>query len=247
MELSLQLAAEVEYDNEQESINRLMGLAIFGEKVASKIYLHMAERKEEFAPLLTKFARMEAQHGAWFAEVSRKNGISPDKEFADNELGYLISQVEEHFRKRDFEALAIVQGFIVESLAIATYESFLPIAHKYPGSHDVFNKALEEEHYHVDWVIRYLRLRFFDAEEEFTQLAERVNVQGIDCIGGTMMNIADYLNKIGMSGAGCAGAMMDGYTQLLESVGFEPKKATKHVISMFMPLIQKYRRGEKTK
>jgi len=61
------------------------------------------------------------------------------------------------------------------------------------------------------------------------------------------MNIADYLDKVGLSGADCAGAMMDGYTQLLEKVGFEQKKATKHVVNMFMPLFHKYRRGEKTK
>ncbi len=232
---------------EQESIDKLMGLTIFGEKVAAKIYLLMSELKEEFAPLLKKFARMEAQHSAWFLEVSRENGINPDKAFADNELGYLISQVDDHFKNKNFEALAIVQGFIVESLAIATYESFLSVADKYEGAHQVFKKALEEERYHVDWVLRYLRLRFFDAEDEFTQLAERVNVQGIDCIGGTMMNIAEYLDKIGLSGADCAGAMVDGYTQLLETVGFEPRQATKHVLNMFMPLFHKYRRGEKTK
>ena len=34
---------------------------------------------------------------------------------------------------------------------------------------------------------------------------------------------------------------------LLENVGVEPKKASKNVVSLFMPLIRKYRRGEKTK
>jgi fatty aldehyde decarbonylase len=232
---------------EQDSIEKLMGLAIFGEKVAAKIYLLLGEIKPEFRPLLTGFARMEANHGAWFLDASRSNGIEPDRAFADNELNYLISQVDEHYGNRDFDALIIVQGFIVESLAIATYESFLPIAHKYPGTHGVFERALEEERYHVDWVVRYLRLRYFDAVDDFRQLAERVNVQGIDCIGGTMMNISEYLDKIGMSGAYCAGAMMDGYTRLLENVGFEQKDATKHVVGMFMPLIRKYRHGEKTK
>jgi len=233
--------------DEQDAIEKLMGLAIFGEKVAAKIYLLLAELKTEFAPLLKKFARMEANHGAWFLDASRANGIEPDRVFANNELGYLISQVDEHFAKKDFEALIIVQGFIVESLAIATYESFLPIAHKYAGTFAIFQKALEEERYHVDWVVRYLRLRYFDAVDDFRLLAERVNVQGIDCIGGTMMNISEYLDKIGMSGAYCAGAMMDGYTRLLESVGCEQKDATKHVVGMFMPLIRRYRRGEKTK
>src|SRR5271155_5994384 len=121
MEMPVQVAAEVRSRSEQESIDKLMGLAIFGEKVASKIYLHMSELNEEFSPLLKKFARMEAQHGAWFADVSHSNGINPDRAFADNELGYLISQVEDHFQKKNFEALIIVQGFIVESLAIATY------------------------------------------------------------------------------------------------------------------------------
>jgi fatty aldehyde decarbonylase len=234
-------------NREQESIEKLMGLAIFGEKVAAKIYLVLGELRPEYAALLKEFARMEAKHGAWFLEASRANGIEPDRAFADNELNYLLEVVDEYHAAADFDALVIVQGFIVESLAIATYESFLPIAHKFPGTHDAFAKALEEEHYHVDWVVRYLRLRYFDATEEFRRLAERANIKGIDCIGGTMMNISEYLDTIGMSGAHCAGAMMDGYTRLLESVGFEQKDATKHVVGMFMPLIRKYRRGEKTK
>src|SRR5450631_2701729 len=227
---------------EQESIEKLMGLAIFGEKVAAKIYLLCAELKSEFKPLLTTFAKMEANHGGWFLDASRANSIEPDRAFAENELNYLITQVDEHFAKRDFDALIVVQGFIVESLAIATYESFLPVAPKYPGTFDIFQQALDEERYHVDWVVRYLRLRYFDEVDEFRTLAERVNVQGIDCIGGTMMNISEYLDKIGMSGAYCAGTMMDGYTRLLESVGFAQKDATKHVVGMFMPLIRKYRR-----
>jgi fatty aldehyde decarbonylase len=234
-------------DSERVAIEKLLGLAIFGEKVAAKIYLLMAELKPEYNTLLTKFARMEAGHGGSFLAAARANGVEPDRAFADNELGYLISQVDEHFADRNFDALVVVQGFIVESLAIATYESFLPIADKFPGTRDAFSTALADENYHVDWVLRYLRLRYFDAHDEFRTLAERVNVKGIDCIGGTMMNITEYLDAIGMSGSYTAGAMMDGYTRLLETVGFPQKEATKHVVGMFMPLIRKYRRGEKTK
>ena len=229
------------------AINRLMGLAVFGEMVAARTYTLMSQLKEECAPLLKKFSHMEGQHATWFRDASRQNGIEPDKEFADHELDYLIDQVNDHHKAGDFDALTVVQGFIVESMAIATYEPFLTIADRYPGAHEVFEKALNEEHYHVDWVTRYLRLRFFDQEEEFLALAARVNVQGIDCIGGTMMKIADYLDAVGMSGADCAGTMMDGYTELLERVGIEQKKAAKNVVGMFMPLIHKYRHGMKIK
>jgi hypothetical protein len=215
--------------------------------VAAKTYLLMAQLEERYATLLRKFAGMEGQHAAWFREASRANNIEPDKEFADQELDYLIDQVNDHHRAGDFDALAVVQGFIVESLAIATYEPFVAVADRYPGAREVFQKALDEERYHVDWVTRYLRLRFFDAEEEFLALAARVNVQGIDCIGGTMMKIADYLDAVGLSGADCAGAMMDGYTELLERVGVESKKAAKNVVGLFMPLIHKYRHGMKIK
>src|SRR5262245_9901702 len=231
----------------QVAINRLMGLAVFGEMVAARTYNLMASLREEFAPLLKKFASMEGQHATWFREACKENGIEPDKEFADHELDYLIDQVNDHHAAGDFDALAVVQGFIVESMAIATYEPFLAVADNYPGARDAFQKALDEERYHVDWVTRYLRLRFFDAEEEFLALAARVNVQGIDCIGGTMMKIADYLDAVGMSGADCAGTMMDGYTELLERVGVESKKAAKNVVSLFMPLIHKYRHGMKIK
>jgi rubrerythrin len=229
--------------DKQQAINRLMGLAVFGEMVAARTYNLMAQLRDEFAVLLRKFAQMEGQHASWFREASRVNNIEPDKEFADGELDYLIDQVNDHHAAGDFDALAVVQGFIVESMAIATYEPFLSVSDKYPGARDAFQKALDEERYHVDWVTRYLRLRFFDAETEFLELAERVNVAGIDCIGGSMMKIADYLSMIGLSGADCAGCMMDGYTELLERVGVEQKKASKNVVGMFMPLIHKYRHG----
>lgn len=240
-------AAPVVSTDRSLAINRLMGLAVFGEMVAARAYVLMSQLKPEFAPLLRKFAGMEGQHATWFREASRDNGIEPDKEFADNELDYLIDQLNDHHAAGDFDALAVVQGFIVESMAIAIYEPFLGVADQYPGARDVFKKALEEELYHVDWVTRYLRLRFFDQDDEFLALAARVNVQGIDCIGGTMMKIADYLSTIGLSGADCAGCMMDGYTELLQRVGIEEKRAAKNVVGLFMPLIHKYRHGMKIK
>jgi len=196
---------------------------------------------------MKKFANMEGQHATWFRDASRNNGIEPDKEFADHELDYLIDQVNDHHGAGDFDALAVVQGFIVESMAIALYEPFIAVADQYPGAREVFQKALDEERYHVDWVTRYLRLSFFDCEDGFLALAARVNVAGIDCIGGSMMKIADYLDQIGLSGADCAGGMMDGYTELLERVGIEQKKAAKNVVGLFMPLIHKYRHGMKIK
>jgi rubrerythrin len=232
---------------QNEAMGKLMGLAVFGEKAAAKIYNCMAKLSDEHHDLMKEFARMEGAHGTWFMDVSRKNDIEPDREFADKELGYLLRQVDEHFENQDFEALAILQGFIVESMAISTFDAFLDIADDYEGAREAFGKALEEERYHVDWISNYLRERFGDDHEAFTALAERVNTQGVDCVGGSMMNIADYLTEVGLNGADCAGAMMDEYTQLLEGVGIEPKRASKNVVSLFMPVIRKYRHGEQTK
>lgn len=231
----------------REAMGALMGLAVFGEHVAAKTYLAMADLRAEYRDLLRKFAKMEAGHGAAFSRASRANDVEPDREFADRELGYLIAQVDEHAAAGDFDALAVLQGFIVESLAIATYEPFLEIADRYPGATEAFATALADERYHVDWIRRYFRLRYFDHEDEFLALAERVNQRGVDCVGGTMMNIARYLNTIGMSGADCAAGMMDGYTELLESVGLDQRAAVKNVVGIFAPLMAKYRRGERTK
>lgn len=233
--------------HEQLSMDRIMGLAVFGEKVAARTYALMADLRPEYSDLLRKFARMEGQHGTWFAKASAANGFKPDRAFASNELGYLIEQVDNHHAAGDFDALAVLQGFIVECLAIATYEPFVEAARKYPGLTEVFSKALDEERYHVDWMTRYLRLRFFDREAEFLALVERVNTQGVDCVGGTLMNITDYLACVGLSGADCAGGMTDEYTKLLERVGIDEQRATRSVVSLFVPIIRKYRRGEKTK
>ena len=120
-------------------------------------------------------------------------------------------------------------------------------ARKYVDMEPVFTQALADERYHVDWVTRYLRLRFFDAEDEFLALVERVNVQGLDCVEGTLMNITDYLHAVGLSGADCAGAMTDEYTQLLEREGISLREGTRSVVRLFMPVMRKYRHGEKTK
>ena len=224
-----------------------MGLAVFGEKVAARTYSLMSELKPEHAVRLREFASMEGRHGASFAQVSKQNGFAPDRAFADNELGYLLSQVDAYHRAGEFDALAILQGFVVECLAISTYEPFRAVAGKYDGMSECFETALGEERYHVDWITRYLRLRFFDTSDELMALVNRVNVQGIDCVGGTLMNITDYLQTVGLSGADCAGTMADEYTQLLEGVGVPQRDATKNIVSLFMPVMRKYRRGEKTK
>ncbi|HVJ22265.1 MAG TPA: long-chain fatty aldehyde decarbonylase [Polyangiaceae bacterium] len=229
------------------SMERLMGLAVFGEKVAARTYALMAELKPEYGLLLREFASMEGRHGTWFHEASKQNSFVPDRKFADNELGYLLAQVDGYRADRDFDALAVLQGFIVECLAISTYDPFVEAAKKYDAMSDCFQAALDEERYHVDWITRYLRLRFFDAEDELLALVQRVNVQGIDCVGGTLMNITDNLQTVGLSGADCAGTMADEYTQLLQSVGVPQREATKNIVSLFMPVMRKYRRGEKTK
>lgn len=229
------------------AMGALMGLAVFGEKVAARTYLAMAALRPESAELMRKFGAMEARHGASFSLASRANDVEPDREFANGELGYLLAQVEEYAAAGDFDALAVLQGFIVESLAIATYEPFLGIADRYPGTKDAFAIALADERYHVDWITRYLRLRYFDAIPDLLVLAERVNARGVDCVGGTMMNIARYLDQIGLSGADCAGGMMDGYAELLEGVGLDQRAALRNVAGTFAPLMAKYRRGERTK
>ena len=224
-----------------------MGLAVFGEKVAARTYLAMAELRPESSALMRKFGAMEAGHGSSFSRASRANDVEPDRVFADRELGYLLTQVEEYAAARDFDALAVLQGFIVESLAIATYEPFLAIAHRYRDATEVFGRALADERYHVEWITRYLRLRYFDAIPELLALAERVNARGVDCVGGTMMNIARHLDAVGLSGADCAAGMIDGYTQLLERVGLDQRAALRNVTGIFAPLMVKYRRGERTK
>src|SRR5882724_1567262 len=230
----------------RQAMASLMGLAIFGEKVAARTYVAMADLRVEYGDLLRKFAAMEARHGASFLQVSRTNAVEPEREFADRELGYLIEQVDRYARASDFDALAVLQGFIVESLAIATYEPFLGIADAYPGARQAFASALADERYHVDWITRYLRLRYFDAIDEFLGLAERVNTQGVDCIGGTMMNIAGYLDVVGMSGADRAAGMLDGYAGLLEDVGLDQRAALRSVTTLFAPLMVRYRRRGRT-
>lgn len=232
---------------EELAMSQLMGLAVFGEKVAARTYALMGELEPRYAELMRKFASMEGKHGAWFAQAARENGWNLDREFAKRELGYLVDQVHEYHAARDFDALAVLQGFIVECLAISTYEPFIDISRGYAGLEGMLRQALADERYHVSWVTRYLGLRFFDDAESFMLLAERVNARGVDCVGGTLMNITDCLTTVGLRGPDCAAAMADTYSALLTDVGTDEKSATRSVVALFHPVMRKYRHGERTK
>src|SRR5258708_6676909 len=96
--------APVAGEDHGRAMASLMGLAIFGEKVAARTYVAMADIRAEHAELLRKFAAMEARHGASFLQASRANGVEPDRDFADGELGYLVEQVDRYAGERDFDA-----------------------------------------------------------------------------------------------------------------------------------------------
>ena len=223
--------------DKQQAINRLMGLAVFGEMVAARTYVLMSQLKPEFATLLKKFANMEGQHATWFRDASKANGIEPDKEFADHELDY-SPNVNDHHAAGDFSALAVVQG---SSSSIALYEPFIAVADKYPSVRvtESWTSA-----YHVDWVTRYLQLSFFDEGDTWPGEI-RVNVARIDCIG--KRDEDRRLPRESNLGADCARRDDGRYTELLERVGIEQKKAAKNVVGLFMPLIHKYRHGMKIK
>jgi Long-chain fatty aldehyde decarbonylase len=219
--------------SERLSMDRIMGLAVLGEKIAARTYALMAKLRPEHAPLLQQLAHTEGVHATWFGDICVRNGLAPDRELADKELGHLIALVDAHYAAGDFDALAVLQGFLVEGLAIATYGPFVQAARKYVGLAEVFARALEEARVHVEWVTAYLRERFAGRDAELIALVERVNSQGVERLGGTLTNLTSYLSCVGMSGADCAGSMTDEYVALLERVGIDPRRATKNAVSLF--------------
>lgn len=228
-------------------LSRLLALAIFGEAVAARTYRAMARIKPEFNDLLQRFAAMEAQHATWFARLAKDNELEADREFAEKELGYLTDQVDRYSADNDFDALVVLQGFIVESLAISTYEPAIDAQQAPPEVRAVFEAAAKDERYHVSWVTKYLQLRFFDDQAGLLALAKRVNVQGVDCVGGSLMNIAGYLSAVGIPGSVCTGLMADNYAAMLEAAGVPSQQATAEVVSVLAPLMRKLRRGDKIK
>ena len=63
--------------------------------------------------------------------------------------------------------------------------------------------------------------------------------------GQHSVDIAGYLDALGMSGADCAAGMLDGYAGLLEQVGLEQRTALRSVTTLFAPLMIKYRHRER--
>jgi rubrerythrin len=215
---------------------RLVAMAVSGEKIAAETYVLMSLLRSEHSERLRGFAAIETQHAATFADAGRREGLLPDRLFTDRVLGSCIAQIGEHYAARDFDALAIVQSFVVEALAIATYEPFAR-GHR-NGTHEAFRRGLDEERQHVEWLTRYLRLRYFGEEESFLAACARVNTPCITGLGRAFAEIGQDFAALGIEGADCASSMMVQYRGLLDRVGVEHVGASRHVEQMFRPVLQ---------
>jgi rubrerythrin len=240
-------ASPVARDAHDEPMGCLMALAVFGERLAAKTYLAMAALEPRHAGTLRRFAQMEAGHAASFVRVSRNHGLVLGADFAAARLSYLEEQIERYREAGRFDALAVLQGLIVESLAIATYEPFLAIADRYPGAGEVFAAALADEREHVDWMTGYLLARFADTPAALAALAEEVNQSGVDCVGGTLVDIGGYLEAAGLPASQCASAMIDGYAGLLARSGMSEDAALREVVRSFLPLLRRYQAARRAR
>jgi hypothetical protein len=226
---------------EQGGMDRLMGIAVLAEKLAAHAYAQLAELRPEESALLLRFAHAETQHASWLGKASAANGFQPDRAFAERELGHLVSQVSAYRAEQDFDAIAVLQGFLLQGLVIATYDPFLDIARRYVGLSQVCSRALAEARHHVDWIARYLHLRFFDRQGELIALVQRVVVRGAHCVGAAWLSYPEYLTGVGLSGAACAGALTDEHAQLLQRAGVEERLATRTALGLVLPAARRCR------
>jgi fatty aldehyde decarbonylase len=137
---------------------RINGLVVVGEALAARHFRSLARLLPEDRSELLRLAAMEARHAADFSRCAKELGLRGDTALARRLLAPLRQQFQRAEASGDRMACLVIQCLIIESVAVAAYRGYLPVADA--GSRGVTAAVLQDETEHLSYGERWLRARF---------------------------------------------------------------------------------------
>ncbi len=210
------VALTPDYDSAdyREAYSRLNGIVIEGEQEAHNNYLRLAEMLPQHRDELLNAARMERRHQNGFQSCGTHLGIEADFNWAEDVFSPLRERFAAASAQEQLVPCLLIQSFVVECLAIALYNAYLPVADDF--SRRVTETALKDEHEHLKLGQAWFKAHFETVKTEI----QAVNQTILPIVWQILTRIGQDAARLGMDLESLEEEFTIQYGETLQDIGF---------------------------
>lgn len=216
LKVNLAVDPTPDYDSTayKAAYGRLNGVVIEGEQEAYGNYLKLAEMLPQHRDAFTDAARMERRHQRSFQTCGRHMGVKADRPWAEGVFAELHDRFASAAEQGQLVPCLLIQALVVECLAIATYNAYLPVADDF--SRKVTETVLKDEYQHLNFGQTWFKDNF-DTVKADVQSAN----QAILPVAKQILNrISHDAERMGMDLETLEEEFTIQYGEALEDIGF---------------------------
>lgn len=201
--------------------SRLNGIVIEGEQEAHQNYMRLAEILPQHEDELLQAARMERKHQHSFESCARHLGIEVNRDWAKA----VFAPLHEYFATASSQAQVVpcllVQSLVVECLAIALYNTYLPVADEF--SRNVTEAVIQDEHQHLDFGQAWFKAHFTRVKTEL----QAESAQVLPIVWQILARISQDAAHLGIDFESLEEEFTIQYGEALQDIGFSFQEVLK--------------------
>lgn len=142
----------------KQAYGRLTGAVIEGEQEAYGNYLKLAKLMPQHQAEFLDAARIERRHQRSFQSCSRNLGVNADRSWAKEVFAELRDRFSTAAAAGNLVPCLLIQALVVECLAIATYNAYIPVADDF--SRKVAETVIQDEYQHLNFGQSWFKQNF---------------------------------------------------------------------------------------
>lgn len=202
-----------------EAYRRINGLVIVGEAMADRHFRRLATLIPEDHRELGRLAAMEARHAADFVGCGRQLGVRADVGLAQRLLAPLHQQFRQAAGRGDLVSALVIQCLLIESIAVAAYRLYLPVADPY--AEPITRAVLADEAEHLNYGETWLRSRHPQVSGAVTTCLEQALPVALEL----MQVLTTDLRMIGIDPLELLSEVLGGMQESLLAIGWTAAEA----------------------
>lgn len=206
----------LDYDSAayKSAYSRINGLVIEAEQEAHRNYLTLAELLPQQRAEFLQAARMERRHQRGFQTCGNRLGVGADRDWARALFAELHREFANAAAEERLLSCLLIQCLVAECLAIAIYQTYLPVADSF--SRPIVETVLQDEHRHLKLGQTWFKSHFKTIKAELQAESRRVLPLAWDLLAGLGTEAA----RLGIDLEALAEEFTIQYGEALEDIGF---------------------------
>lgn len=193
---------------------RLNGVVVEGEQEAYSNYLRLAEMLPQYQEEFTQAARVERRHQRSFQTCGRNLGVKADRGWAEGVFAGLHERFAAAAERGQLVPCLLIQALVVECLAIATYNAYLPVADDF--SRQVTETVLKDEYQHLNFGQTWFKENFKALKGEIQSANQTI----LPIAKQILVSISQDAAHLGMDLETLEEEFTIQYGEALEDIGF---------------------------